>query len=148
MPADEAESVCPFCDGRPPFRAVGAVGLWNHEDSAVPSAMAAPLRHVEELSDLTVEEVVDMHRGAALMGSEWSQDHDAAINIVWNLGRAAGQSVDHIHCHILLRPSDSWLRGFSPRWWLKEGIRYRWLVSVAARLNSWAGAGKGRRYAK
>jgi ATP adenylyltransferase len=67
--------------------------------------MAAPVRHVGSLGELTAEEAAEIHRlsVAALdaLGSIYGPD---GFNLGWNLGRAAGAGiVDHVHLHVVPR---------------------------------------------
>lgn len=126
---------CYLCS-RAPERVEGVVGYWPHEDSEVASWMLAPRRHVVNFDDATPEEVLAIHRGVAAVSTEWREaDPETGLNVVWNLGRVAGQTVNHLHCHILRRTQTGPLPGLGPRWWLKNDLRGRPLLNALGRLN-------------
>ncbi len=70
--------------------------------------LVAPQRCVERFADLTVEEVTDLftcvHRVAPVLERVFSA---ASLSIVIQDGKDAGQSVAHVHVHLLpRRPGD------------------------------------------
>jgi ATP adenylyltransferase len=67
--------------------------------------MVAPYRHCGELSDLTGEEVLEVHRlvttAVAVLGEVMQPQ---GFNLGWNLGRIAGAGIaDHVHEHVVPR---------------------------------------------
>jgi ATP adenylyltransferase len=67
--------------------------------------MVASYRHVGEFSDLTDEEVLEVHRlaerGLAALAETYQPQ---GYNLGWNLGRIAGAGVvDHVHLHVVPR---------------------------------------------
>lgn len=67
--------------------------------------LAAPLRHVGELRDLTDDETLELHRvavaGVEALGATYAP---GGFNLGWNLGRAAGAGIDdHVHLHVVPR---------------------------------------------
>ncbi len=129
---------CLFCM-QPPSSRRGSIGLWPHRDSAVKSWMIAPTRHVTILGELRPEEVIGIYALVADLQSDWLRgDSAVGVNVVWNLGASAGQSLPHLHCHILARGSSQApgpLPGFGPRWWLKSDLKGMWLLKAVALLN-------------
>jgi ATP adenylyltransferase len=67
--------------------------------------MATPYRHVGELSDLTDDEVLEIHRCAASgLGALAQTMRPQGFNLGWNLGRIAGAGlIDHVHLHVVPR---------------------------------------------
>jgi ATP adenylyltransferase len=67
--------------------------------------MAAPLRHVGALAELSAEEALELHRlsvaGIDALTAVYAPD---GFNLGWNLGRVAGAGiVDHVHLHVVPR---------------------------------------------
>jgi ATP adenylyltransferase len=67
--------------------------------------LAAPLRHVGSLAELTDEEALEVHRlvvaGMDALGRTYAPD---GFNLGWNLGRIAGAGIaDHVHVHVVPR---------------------------------------------
>ncbi len=67
--------------------------------------MAAPLRHVGSLPELTDDEALEVHRLAVatldVLGRTYGPD---GFNLGWNLGWAAGAGIaDHVHLHVVPR---------------------------------------------
>jgi len=67
--------------------------------------MAAPVRHVGALGELSDEEALELHRLAAealaALAAEYAPE---GYNLGWNLGRAAGAGIaDHVHLHVVPR---------------------------------------------
>ena len=137
------EDSCVFCftatsEGPLP----GLVSVRAHVDSSVRSAMIIPTRHVELMCELTPDEWQEISRTIEHLRRAWSDSSTPAdANVVWNLGRSAGQSVAHLHCHVLERHADGPLPGFGPRWWLKRDLRGTALLRLLALMNRHTRAG-------
>ena len=72
-----------------------------------------PKRHVATLNDLTVDDdalVGSMFRAAAAIAKEHGY-HERGYRTVFNCGREAGQSVFHIHLHLLAGRGFHWPPG-------------------------------------
>ena len=66
--------------------------------------MVFPNRHVEDLTKLSSDEVIEMHRLTVLsMKIIRELYHSQGFNIGYNLGEAAGASIKHLHLHIVPR---------------------------------------------
>jgi ATP adenylyltransferase len=63
-----------------------------------------PKRHTTIITDLSDEEVLDMHRMRAktiqILSKEWNA---SGFNIGYNLGKFSGGSIPHIHEHVVPR---------------------------------------------
>lgn len=66
--------------------------------------MVFPHRHITDIRSYTPEEVVDLDRLTRLCLDTLDETHGpAAFNIGYNMGAAAGGSIDHAHLHIIPR---------------------------------------------
>ncbi len=86
-------------------RGQSAVVLLNKYPYSSGHLMAAPLRHVGTLGDLTDQEALELHRLAVVavdaLGRTYGPD---GFNLGWNLGRPAGAGIaDHVHLHVVPR---------------------------------------------
>jgi ATP adenylyltransferase len=110
--ADEQEG-CVFCraleasdeDGLVVHRGERAFVLVNKFPYASGHLMVAPLRHEGDFAALTSDEVVEIHRLAAVgLGVLADTMAPQGYNLGWNLGRIAGAGVvDHVHLHVVPR---------------------------------------------
>jgi len=66
--------------------------------------LLAPRRHLQRLDELTPEDFADLGelllRGRELLGDEWDA---AGVNVGLNDGAAAGQTIEHLHWHMIPR---------------------------------------------
>jgi ATP adenylyltransferase len=88
-------------------RGEAALVIMNKYPYSSGHLLAAPLRHVGTLAELTDEEALELHRlsvaGLDALGRVYEPD---GFNLGWNLGRVAGAGIaDHVHVHVV------------PRWW-------------------------------
>ena len=112
--ADEQAS-CVFCDEAAGVlddavsllvhRTDAAFALLNKYPYTSGHLMVAPRRHVGQLSELTDEEAIEVHRLAVaaldVLGRVYGPE---GFNLGWNLGRAAGAGIaDHVHLHVVPR---------------------------------------------
>ncbi|MCJ1358972.1 MAG: hypothetical protein MMC33_008972 [Icmadophila ericetorum] len=66
--------------------------------------LVSPLRSVPRLSDLSTEEVSDLFLTVQRVGRMIERVHKASsLNVAMQDGRDAGQSVPHVHVHIIPR---------------------------------------------
>ncbi len=112
--ADELEG-CIFCveaAGKVPVdssmlvhRGNDALVLLNKFPYSSGHLMAAPVRHVGALAELTDAEALELHRlsvaGMDTLDRTYGPD---GFNLGWNLGHIAGAGiVDHVHVHVVPR---------------------------------------------
>jgi diadenosine tetraphosphate (Ap4A) HIT family hydrolase len=98
---------CPFCTVLPE-RMIDSNDLAFAIEDAFPvspgHALIVSRRHVESFFDLTVDEVAAMvtlvHRAKDRLDEH---DHPAGYNVGINIGPAAGQTVMHVHMHLIPR---------------------------------------------
>jgi ATP adenylyltransferase len=86
-------------------RGESAAAILNKYPYSSGHLMAAPLRHVGALGELSVEETLELHRlavaGIEALTAIYAPD---GFNLGWNLGRAAGAGIaDHVHLHVVPR---------------------------------------------
>jgi ATP adenylyltransferase len=87
------------------LRGEHAFVLLNRFPYASGHLMVAPVRHLDNVGELTDEEVVAIHRlataGMTALGELYAPQ---GFNLGWNLGRVAGAGiVDHVHLHVVPR---------------------------------------------
>ena len=86
-------------------RSEHAAAILNKYPYSSGHLMAAPLRHVGALGELSAEEALALHRlavaGLEALTALYAPD---GFNLGWNLGRAAGAGIaDHVHLHVVPR---------------------------------------------
>ncbi|KAG9230615.1 putative Bis-tetraphosphatase [Amylocarpus encephaloides] len=80
--------------------------------------LVIPYRQAKRLTDLTQEEVTDIFTTVQKVqkmlakkyfasGPEVGKVEDGSFNIAIQDGKWAGQTVDHVHCHVIPRTKDS-----------------------------------------
>jgi histidine triad (HIT) family protein len=111
---------CLFCkiiDGQIPGKFVHQddqiVAIRDINPQAPLHVVIIPRRHIATLSDLTPHDdalVGSMHRVAAALAKEHGYS-EQGYRTVFNTGREAGQSVFHIHLHLLAGRGLGWPPG-------------------------------------
>jgi ATP adenylyltransferase len=96
LPEDESLAV---------HRGKSALVIMNKYPYSSGHLLAAPLRHVGTLGELTDEEALELHQlsvsGIDALSSVYGPD---GFNLGWNLGRVAGAGIaDHVHVHVVPR---------------------------------------------
>lgn len=119
-----ANGECPFCGivvGQDPnVREVGrnraVVTFFPDDPAAVGHCMVIPRRHVERFDKLTDSEIREVMLAVKrIMPSVLSLSNVEGINIIQSNGAVAGQTVEHVHVHILPRTDDDGIGDFWPR---------------------------------
>ena len=82
-----------------------AIALLNKYPYSSGHLMVSPRRHVGDLSELTDDEALEIHRLAAAGVDTLTRVYEpGGFNLGWNLGRVAGAGIaDHIHLHVVPR---------------------------------------------
>jgi diadenosine tetraphosphate (Ap4A) HIT family hydrolase len=120
---------CPFCTLAPArllLRNARAVALLDAYPVTPGHTLVIPTRHVPSFFDTTPEERASLLEllGAAKVRIE-SEFRPAGYNIGINDGSAAGQTVDHLHIHLIPRyPGDCPDPRGGVRWVLPERADY------------------------
>ena len=96
LPEHESLVVC---------RGESTIALLNKYPYSSGHLLAAPLRHVGSIGELTDDEALELHRlavaGVDALGRVYGPD---GFNLGWNLGRVAGAGIaDHVHLHVVPR---------------------------------------------
>lgn len=121
---------CPLCErvrGGPITAQRGRVVAFADAYPVSPGhTLVVPRRHVTHLADLEPDELTDLWLlGTALCQELERQLGTAAFNLGMNAGRAAGQTLEHLHLHVIPRYEGDVAdpRG-GVRWILPERARY------------------------
>ncbi|KDQ18219.1 hypothetical protein BOTBODRAFT_29559 [Botryobasidium botryosum FD-172 SS1] len=86
------------------FRSATSFGLVNLKPILPGHVLIVPNRVVPRMSDLTNEEVADIFQSARDVGKVLEKVYDAeAITMACQDGPAAGQTVPHVHVHVIPR---------------------------------------------
>lgn len=102
-----ANTHCPFCEASPErifYEGRFIVGLWDGFPVSPGHALLVPRRHVATWFDATHDErreltaAIETARDAIL-----ARHQPDGFNIGMNLGPAAGQTVGHLHLHVIPR---------------------------------------------
>ena len=99
---------CPFCQGIEKERLIYVGDKFMIFQDYYPvnpgHVLVVPKRHITEISQLTVEERVKFFELAEKMIKILKEIlHPAGFNIGLNIGKVAGQTIEHIHFHIIPR---------------------------------------------
>lgn len=100
------DSKCPFCNIEREIIASSSLSLAFFDGFPVSlgHALVIPKRHVASFFDLTTEEKIDMLKVADCVKRIIDEKyHPDGFNLGVNVGEAAGQSVFHVHMHIIPR---------------------------------------------
>lgn len=99
-------SDCPFCN-IPADRVIcenkNAIAIYDGYPVSPGHTLVVPRRHVASALHLTPEEVSDMMALVYLCSMDLSEVGADGFNIGVNVGQAAGQTVMHVHFHIIPR---------------------------------------------
>jgi diadenosine tetraphosphate (Ap4A) HIT family hydrolase len=98
---------CPFCPP-PPARvfheAPLVLGIWDGFPVSPGHALLIPRRHVESWFEATEEEQHALAAAISVARAEIEKRHRTdGYNVGMNLGEAAGQTVAHVHVHVIPR---------------------------------------------
>ena len=103
---NKANYMCPFCKSEREIIVENewAFSFYDQYPVADGHCLVIPKRHVEDLSELTIEE----HRSLfdlVMSTIDYLKEHHSqdGFNIGANLGKAAGQTIKHIHVHVIPR---------------------------------------------
>lgn len=79
--------------------------------------LICPVRHVSKIDDLSDNELLAIKELLVKLKSPLRNIfHAEGFNYAWNEGGVAGQSVDHLHIHLIPRkPGDTGIYRYEPR---------------------------------
>jgi diadenosine tetraphosphate (Ap4A) HIT family hydrolase len=103
---------CVFCDGAPQNERLAAserfIAVADRYPLTYGHALVIPRRHVESLFDLAPDEVAEAYELLCEVAIRTKQTSSAGWNVGVNIGAAAGQTVAHLHIHLIPRyPGDA-----------------------------------------
>lgn len=98
---------CPFCkpeEERIAFRETGFVCLWDGFPVSEGHILVIPSRHISSWFEATIEEQASLLKGINV-ARQLIQERfkPEGFNIGINIGEAAGQTVPHLHVHVIPR---------------------------------------------
>ncbi|GAB1406053.1 MAG: HIT domain-containing protein [Lentimicrobiaceae bacterium] len=102
------KEICPFCTGKVQHSAfameAGFMAVLNHSPVLPGHLLIIPLKHTDTLFSLSEEEIGRFFNFARTITRFITREHDAQA-FDWSLqeGEEAGQSVSHLHLHIIPR---------------------------------------------
>lgn len=104
-----AQAECPFCntkDERKFYEGTYVFGIWDSHPASPGHALLIPKRHVATWFDASPEEKAELLVAidSARLAIEKTHAPDG-YNIGINIGAAAGQTVFHLHVHVIPRYS-------------------------------------------
>ena len=104
----EAFVGCPFCEliglGEVEFSEGSCVAFADAFPLSPGHTLVVPHRHEPDYFGLTGEELSDLWRLARAVCDGLREKHSPdGFNLGLNVGRAAGQTIDHVHLHVVPR---------------------------------------------
>ena len=102
-----SDPICPFCP--PPTERVFhtgelVLGLWDAFPVSPGHALLVPRRHVAAWWEATPEDQQELLGALDVAREEILKRHQPdGFNVGWNVGAAAGQTVFHLHVHVIPR---------------------------------------------
>jgi diadenosine tetraphosphate (Ap4A) HIT family hydrolase len=120
---------CPFCSydsGRLIVESGSVIALWDGYPVSQGHALIVPKRHVSDWFDASREEKIAIIDIIELVKAEIEKVHRPdGYNVGFNSGRAAGQTVFHLHVHVIPRyDGDSPDPRGGVRWVIPEKAAY------------------------
>ena len=102
------ENNCPFCKAESEREIIAytslSIAFFDGFPVSPGHALIIPRRHVASFFDLTKDEQQDMFKLADCVKSIIDEKyHPDGYNVGVNVGEAAGQSIFHVHMHIIPR---------------------------------------------
>ena len=98
---------CPFCSPDPArvfYEGKLVTALWDSFPVSAGHALLIPRRHVATWFDATHEEQLELMAAIEIVRATIISRHNPdGFNIGVNIGRAAGQTVFHLHVHMIPR---------------------------------------------
>lgn len=102
-----ATSPCPFCSPEPErvfLETELVIGLWDGFPVSPGHALLVPRRHVATWFDASADELIGLVQATKAAHELIEQQHRPdGYNIGVNVGEAGGQTVFHLHLHVIPR---------------------------------------------
>ncbi len=119
---NRSEQTCAFCDnlnieGRAIFRDDVVIAFPTNTPIVPGHILICPIRHVEKIDDLHESEMVQIVALLVRLKKVLQKTFDAeGFNVAWNEGGVAGQTVPHLHVHLVPRKKgDEGITEYEPR---------------------------------
>ena len=105
---DSTENSCRFCTSKPgrrlPIERKFGFAAWDRHPASNGHFLVIPYRHFASYFDIQVDEREDLWNlvaeGKTIVDQKWNPD---GYNIGINAGESAGQSIHHLHIHVIPR---------------------------------------------
>lgn len=122
---------CPFCnnpklESRIIYKDTLVFGFPTNIPITPGHVLICPVRHVAKIDELSEQELVAITNLIIKMKNSLTKAVGAqGFNIAFNEGECAGQSISHLHVHVVPRqPGDQGVYGYEPRKFLyRSGSR-------------------------
>jgi diadenosine tetraphosphate (Ap4A) HIT family hydrolase len=103
----EDDQTCPFCGLSKDqlfYDGTHVVGIWDSHPVSPGHALLIPKRHVPTWFEATLEERIELMSAIDCARNAIEKTHTPdGYNIGVNIGAAAGQTVFHVHLHVIPR---------------------------------------------
>lgn len=113
---------CPFCENpdiqaRMAYKDALVMAFPTNIPITPGHMLVCPVRHVAKIDDVTDEELKAMKKFLVRLKDATKEAFGAeGFNMAWNEGEMAGQSVGHLHVHVVPRTTgDSGIYEYEPR---------------------------------
>jgi acetyltransferase-like isoleucine patch superfamily enzyme len=118
---------CLFCNIKSEYRIFykdNIVTAFLAKDAVAPGqSLVIPNRHVQQLSEMSSKEIYSIFRLCSIISSIITKELNyEGVNIILNNGSCAGQTVEHVHIHIVPRRCGDIP---NPKYWLNEKLYKR-----------------------
>lgn len=95
----------------------------NYYPMGIMSLLAIPKRHIASITEMTIEENADIMQLIVKTVTRIKEKlNPEGINVFLNEGAIAGQSISHVHFHIVARKTDDGLENFHRKEGPKKAI--------------------------
>lgn len=100
---------CPFCDieslkPRLIYKDDFVLAFPSNIPIVPGHIIVCPVRHISKIDEISNEEIIKIKDFIILLKNSLKKSLDAeGFNVAWNEGSMAGQSVNHLHIHVVPR---------------------------------------------
>lgn len=124
-----SDVACPFCNPDPSaliLERTDVLAIWDRFPSTPGHALILPRRHVSDWFDATFDEQVSMISVLGEVRDRIAKDEvPDGFNVGLNVGKAAGQTIEHVHLHLIpRRHGDAEDPRGGVRWVMPETAQY------------------------
>lgn len=97
----------------------------THDRTLIHSGMIIPYRHIQTPFDLTSVEWISLQKIIHKAKQYFDAYKPQGYNIGWNIGKDAGQTIEHMHLHVISRFKDEPYAGKGIRYYLRSSQNKR-----------------------